>query len=170
MIAAITLVSAAILILLVACSRRFQKLTGVLLVFWIIFTIIITFGSREPSESLQVSLNPIKAYQTIIRSATIALKNGSMPEIIKRLSWYGDVISGPLLNVILFIPFGYLVPLVFAIICRWWKVLIIGFVFSLLIEFLQLATHLGWFDASDLLHNTVGAWIGYGLYKRKISK
>lgn len=162
---AITLVSAAGLIFLAAYSRRFQKLTGVLLVFWLIFTIIITFGLREQSDSLKVSFNPINAYQTIIRSATIALKNGGMPEVIKRLSWYGDVISGPILNVILFIPFGYLVPSVFAIICRWWKVLIIGFVFSLLIETIQLVTKLGWFDASDLLHNTVGAWIGYGLYK-----
>lgn len=109
MIAAIALVSAAGLILLAACSHRFQKLTGVLLVFWLVLTIIITFGLREPSDALKVSLNPIKAYQTIIRSATIALKNGGMPEIIKRLSWYGDVVSGPILNVILFIPFGYLV-------------------------------------------------------------
>ena len=41
-----------------------------------------------------------------------------------------------------------------------------GFLFSLLIGTVQLITRLGWFDASDLLHNTFGALIDYWIYCR----
>jgi glycopeptide antibiotics resistance protein len=68
------------------------------------------------------------------------------------------------LNVLLFMPLGYLIPLSFSKVDRWWQVLLIGFLFSLLIETVQLITRLGWFDASDLLHNTLGALIGYWIY------
>ena len=74
------------------------------------------------------------------------------------------------LNVLLFVALGYLVPGVTALIDRWWKVLLLGFAASLAIEATQLITHLGWFDTSDLLHNTLGALIGYGLYKAVLRK
>ena len=70
------------------------------------------------------------------------------------------------LNVLLFMPLGYLIPLSYSKINRWWKVLLLGFTFSLLIETVQLITRLGWFDTSDLLHNTLGAVMGYWIYCR----
>ncbi len=45
------------------------------------------------------------------------------------------------------------------------KVILLGLGSSLAIETTQLITHLGWFDTSDLMHNTLGTVLGYGLYK-----
>ena len=66
-----------------------------------------------------------------------------------------------LLNVALLWPFGILFPLVFQKIKKW--TVAAGLVLSLLIESLQLLTHRGIFDVDDLLCNTVGCAMGFGL-------
>ena len=66
-----------------------------------------------------------------------------------------------LLNVALLWPFGILFPLVFQKIKKW--TVPAGLVLSLLIESLQLLTHRGIFDVDDLLCNTVGCAMGFGL-------
>ena len=39
-----------------------------------------------------------------------------------------------------------------------------GLLASALIETLQLVLHLGVFDVADIMHNTIGALIGYWVY------
>ena len=72
--------------------------------------------------------------------------------------------TGFVLNVIMFLPLGFLLP------CIWKKcrnirnVAVTGFVLSLLIEFSQI---FNWrtTDIDDLLANTIGACIGYLIWK-----
>ena len=61
---------------------------------------------------------------------------------------FGKVYDQTLQNVLLFIPFGFLLPQVKLGSLRWrcWKVTLFGLVASLVIEMIQLTTHLGWFD------------------------
>lgn len=66
-----------------------------------------------------------------------------------------------LLNVALLVPFGILFPLVFPKARRW--TVPAGLALSLLIEFLQLLTHRGICDVDDLLCNTLGCAMGFGL-------
>ncbi len=73
-------------------------------------------------------------------------------------------LEGVILNVLMFVPVGYLVPSVSAKVNKWWKVLLIGFLFSLLIEFVQLYTHLGYAEIDDLVNNTIGAVLGWIFY------
>ena len=47
---------------------------------------------------------------------------------------------------------------------RWWRVVLCGFVLSLLIELTQLVTHLGMFDLDDLMNNSLGAFLGWGCF------
>ena len=72
--------------------------------------------------------------------------------------------EGIILNILLFIPFGYLLPSLFPRL-RWWQVILLGLVFSLCIELLQLITKLGYADVDDLINNTLGAAIGFLCYK-----
>jgi glycopeptide antibiotics resistance protein len=74
-----------------------------------------------------------------------------------------------LLNVILFVPLGYLVPAAVRKIDSWWKMLIVGFEFTLIIETSQLILHRGMFDVDDLALNTLGAMIGWILYTKVLS-
>ena len=70
-----------------------------------------------------------------------------------------------ILNILLFVPFGILLPLYNKKINKLFKVVPIGFITSLLIEIIQYNTKFGIFEIDDVINNTFGVLIGYGLYK-----
>lgn len=67
------------------------------------------------------------------------------------------------LNIVLFIPLGALVPMLWKRMRKWYYAAGSGFAFSLFIEITQLMNHRK-SDVDDLILNTAGALIGYGLY------
>lgn len=69
-----------------------------------------------------------------------------------------------ILNFCMFIPFGFWLPLGIKRLRRFWRTYLAGFVFSLLIEYMQLFLRRGIFELDDIMGNTVGAMIGYGLF------
>lgn len=69
-------------------------------------------------------------------------------------------IIGYILNIILFIPFGFLVPLIWKKLNKPSLIIILGFLFSLLIELSQLLNNRST-DVDDLILNTIGAVIGF---------
>ena len=70
-------------------------------------------------------------------------------------------------NVVCFIPFGYLVPKMIKYIKNTNIVVVMAltFMFSLVIETIQLVLKVGAFDVDDLILNTLGGAIGYLLMK-----
>lgn len=66
-----------------------------------------------------------------------------------------------LLNIAMFCPFGFLLPLLSRKLRKWYFSIPAGFAFSLMIELLQLIFSRGVFDVDDLFCNTLGAMIGY---------
>ena len=145
------------------CRDR-KNIARVLLCAYIITVLIITLGSRRADIVTHVALNPFHVYNIAFGVAAEGVQKYGWSEFGKRLWWYRYQFGTMALNVLLFMPLGYLFPLSFSKVDRWWKMLFLGFLFSLLIETVQLITRLGWFDASDLLHNTFGALIGYWIY------
>lgn len=69
-----------------------------------------------------------------------------------------------ILNICMFVPFGFLLPLGRKKCRVFWRTYLIGFVLTFLIELVQLLLHLGIFEMDDLMGNTLGTMIGYGLY------
>ncbi|MEA5015875.1 MAG: VanZ family protein [Candidatus Limiplasma sp.] len=91
-----------------------------------------------------------------------------------------------LLNILLYIPLGYLLPFTWPSLAGkrqralvpsgWlrrafrllagipWKVALIGMLASVLTEVTQLVFHLGLFEFDDILNNTLGCMIGLGMY------
>ena len=67
-------------------------------------------------------------------------------------------------NIILFIPFGFLLPCVTDW-NRMRKTVVTGIGFSLLIETIQLITSQGCFDFDDVILNSLGCVIGYGIHR-----
>ena len=63
------------------------------------------------------------------------------------------------LNILLFVPLGYLIPTYFKKL-HWWQAVLIGLCASFAIEVLQNVTGCGMFDLRDILANTIGATIG----------
>ncbi|AEI44224.1 VanZ family protein [Paenibacillus mucilaginosus] len=69
-------------------------------------------------------------------------------------------------NIIVFIPFGLLLPAIFRSCRRKPAVFAVSFLAPLLvIELMQMLLRVGTFDVDDLLLNSIGAGIGYKLYK-----
>lgn len=66
-------------------------------------------------------------------------------------------------NVLLFIPFGLLLPFFFP--KGWnWVIMVLGFVCSVAIESIQFYTGYGFCQLDDVVMNTLGTIIGYLLY------
>jgi len=69
-----------------------------------------------------------------------------------------------ILNICMFVPLGIIIPSLFKKCQHWWVTYGIGFLFSFSIECLQLLTQRGLFEIDDMLNNTIGCMIGYGIY------
>ena len=83
---------------------------------------------------------------------------------------YGITTNRSVLNILLFVPFGYLLPRFITLAkpgekVRWWQITALGFIASLLIETAQLVFSRGIFELDDLVKNTLGAAAGYALWR-----
>ncbi len=77
-----------------------------------------------------------------------------------------------LLNCILLIPMGLLLPIMLNHNVRWWKAMLIGIVTSAMIETCQLVFYRGLFEWDDMIHNGIGCMIGcviMGICRRYIN-
>lgn len=70
------------------------------------------------------------------------------------------------MNIVLFVPMGYLLPYVFDVYRRdmHFRTIVTCFLTSLLIENIQLISRLGFYDVDDLFSNTIGGIIGLRFY------
>ena len=73
----------------------------------------------------------------------------------------GDISAHAAENILLFIPFGILIPFKTRFFKKWWNLVLIAIISSMLIEISQLITGRGAFEVDDILLNTLGAFIGY---------
>ncbi|WP_203247256.1 VanZ family protein [Sporosarcina beigongshangi] len=82
---------------------------------------------------------------------------------ITELNYWQPFIINFLGNICIFIPIGFMIPLLWKRFNRLWKVALIGFGISLFIETMQL-TQARSTDVDDLWLNTLGSMIGYAMY------
>lgn len=68
-----------------------------------------------------------------------------------------------ILNILMFLPMGGLLPFVFQKCRKFWITYLAGFGISVLIEFVQFVTKRGVVEFDDVFNNTLGTMIGYGL-------
>ena len=69
-----------------------------------------------------------------------------------------------ILNILMFVPFGFLLPICHRKFDSFWETTAAAFIFTGLIETVQYFLKLGIFEPDDLLNNTIGAMIGFGIY------
>lgn len=69
-----------------------------------------------------------------------------------------------ILNICMFVPLGILLPMGIRFFRSFWKVALTGFLLTVFIEVSQLLLKRGMFELDDLMDNTLGAMIGYGIY------
>ncbi len=67
-------------------------------------------------------------------------------------------------NVLLFVPFGVLLPCMMPFFRKWYRVMFAGMLCSTVIELTQLLTGRGFFELDDIVLNTAGALTGALVY------
>lgn len=72
------------------------------------------------------------------------------------------------MNIALGVPLGFLLSFIMNS-RSWWKVGLVGFLFSSVIELNQLIFKRGLCEFDDVFHNTLGCVIGYGIGKMMIA-
>jgi len=68
-------------------------------------------------------------------------------------------------NMAAFMPFGFCLPEIWDQVNKWYTTTLLGFVFSLGVETVQLVSRVGSFDVDDMILNTVGAFAGYLMFR-----
>ena len=155
---AIGFVAFSVLLLKKSPSKRVAFCLSAVYVAAIIY---LAFISREPMPIHHYSINPFGAARRGLEFGG-GLIQGIFSGTVKITNW--AELRNIILNILLFIPFGYLLLSLFPHL-SWWHVILLGLTFSLCIELLQLITKLGYADVDDLINNTLGAAIGWLCYK-----
>lgn len=70
-----------------------------------------------------------------------------------------------ILNILMFVPLGFMMPLLFEKCKKWYITYLIGFGVTVFIEVLQLISKRGIFEVDDIINNALGCIIGYGIVK-----
>ena len=104
------------------------------------------------SSVLARTAQAVRSYDFMPFWSYRAIREGDEPLLVQNV-----------MNVIAFIPIGFLLAYAFRRL-RWWQVLSIGAGFSLLIEVLQFVFKRGFAEFDDVFHNVLGCAIGLGLY------
>ncbi len=67
-------------------------------------------------------------------------------------------------NVLVFMPFGFLLPIMSKKLRGFLRIVLLGLALSLIVECIQFVTNTGCFDVDDLLLNTIGTALGFAIF------
>ncbi|ENQ3081323.1 VanZ family protein [Bacillus cereus] len=153
-----------------------------LILIWVLYRINIMKKSKSFNKPKELFISLFFIYflmvinLTLFKQAALTLKfdgaiNVNLIPFVKTIKMFkndftgiGNALYNVVGNILLFIPLGLFVPLLFKNENKLYKIALYGFVFSLLIEVLQLLTPSNLTDIDDIIFNTLGAVIGYFLY------
>lgn len=147
-------------ILLRSVSGYIFVVPGILLYFWRLKK------SGKKQEPIHIACAALFCYYLIgiLTMTGIGKLKTFSPRIV--LIPFVDMIGGPvdtILNIILFVPLGFFLPLLYKKYTRFSSVALTGFLFSLSIEMIQMFGR-GATDINDLITNTAGAYLGCFIY------
>jgi len=147
-------------------------LYAVFLVYFAAFLVIVFF-SRTSGEEYQVHVAPFQDLYNAVETehglvdVFLTLFREGVTEALSRIEVirFQDIVQ-VYLNVMLFVPMGYLLPYVF----NWFRAkahirpVVACFFISLVTENMQLIYRRGLYDLDDLLSNTLGGFVGQLLF------
>lgn len=116
-----------------------------ILFIYIVIVLGATIGDRVSTDSKSLSMHLFSSY----KDAWNNFSPGAWRNII--------------LNILMFVPLGILLPLIFKNCRKYWITYLLGLFFTLIIEVIQLISGRGIFEVDDIFNNTLGCIIGYGI-------
>lgn len=136
-------------------AKRIRMAGSVLFVSYILLLIYFLFfaenyGRAKGLEDYHYNLIPFQEIKRYLR----------YPDVLGAYA----VITNLAGNVIGFLPFGAILPVMNRSMRSFWKILLLSFEFSAVVEVTQLITKVGCFDVDDIILNTMGGVLGYGIF------
>ena len=119
-----------------------------LLIYFLFFAE--SYGRAGGLEEYRYNLIPFREIQRYVR----------YPDLLGTYA----VVTNLAGNVIGFLPFGAILPVLNRNTRSFWKMLLLSFEFSAVVEVTQLILKVGCFDVDDIILNTVGGIAGYGIF------
>ena len=136
-------------------QNKLKLLAGVLFAFYIVIVVyLLLFADaigRSATAEYHYNLIPFREISRYFENA----------DILGDWSFFMNTFG----NVFFFLPFGFLLPAFVKPFRRFYITIMLGMVFSALMETLQLITRVGSFDVDDIILNTLGAVLGYVIFK-----
>lgn len=153
-------------ILLPQIKRRAEKtkaqvLVCAIFVVYICGNLYFTVLSRNPGIERLVDLKPFGVYTRLFEQP---LKGGPPPTTFIE-AFLGSTlpIVGLILNILLYYPLGYLLPILFPKL-KPKHVIFIGCLCSIATEATQYFLKMGWCETDDVIHKTLGTAIGVWIW------
>ena len=133
--------------------KKSQILLYTVSICYVVIVIGATFFSRMPSETYndKMNLNLFSSYVEAYHDIGVVLLNNVL-------------LRNLILNIMLFIPLGFLLPLYSDKLKKMYIVVLIGLLATLTIEFTQHFNDYGTFEIDDALNNTIGTLLGYCIF------
>ena len=133
-------------------ERTVSVLQGIFILMLFMYLAIVlmaTLLSREAYYNHAVNFSVLRTYRQAWNS------------FIKR-DWRVII-----LNILMFVPIGFLLPLSFSKCKKSWVTYLIGLILTVVIETVQYLSQQGIFEVVDIVHNGAGCVVGYGIAKQK---
>ena len=149
-------------------ASRITRNTLFLLAFisYTIGALYFTVLSRVPRAEPKAVFWPFASYLRIFQESehqAVKMLTGPVAEFFMSSN---SPIEGNVLNLLLFIPLGYLLPELIPGTANK-HVLFIALLVTLCIEVVQFVWKLGWFEVDDILHNMLGATLGLRILRKQ---
>ena len=137
------------------------------LIFWIIFFVYIagnlyfTILSRTSGSSQYFEFQPFRVYGRLFESPVDEVTATGFAAMFLQ----GTLpITGLILNILLYYPLGYLLPILFPKL-KPKHIILIGCLCSITTEATQYLFKLGWCETDDVIHNTLGTALGVWIWQ-----
>lgn len=150
-------------------SRTFRLLIIAAFLIYAAGYLYFTFFSRNPMQERHVELRPFMSYARIFSGSTEAGEEGVNGWLAQYFLVAGNPAQGIALNILLYVPLGYMLPLANTKL-KCGGVIGIALAATAMTELMQLTTKLGWCELDDIIHNMLGALAGYLIYRRQFGK
>ena len=148
-----------------------QKVALFIFSVYLIGIFAVTLGNRTADSVGDINIVLFSTLKHMFSPTANYIKQKGLLRGLRALKWIGyPAWESIVLNFLMLVPLGYLTPCCFRCINRWWKVVAAGFALTIIIESAQLVFKRGWFDVDDIFLNTLGALVGYGIYKAILRK
>lgn len=136
---------------------KYRRFLWIMFCVYVVGNMYCTTFSRVMGSGVTVELRP---FMSIIRLFNEPVEGGG--KVVGFFAWFmsgSAPVAGLILNILLYYPLGYLLPILFPKL-KPKHVILIGCLCSIATEATQYLLKMGWCETDDVIHNTLGTAIG----------